>query len=450
MPERPPRLLSKLLRVLGLVAAVSMVVTAGFLTFDFLQVQEKFPSQTYIGEVNVSGLDQPKSLEKLSSLKVSDVYSPFISFEAEKYRFTFSPEAVGITIDYEQTIKNAFRLTHKDGYIKELKGRLTGEEIRCPLVLAVRESRLREVVGAIADELRSDSRDASIILYEETGGYHIEPEELGREVKINETVREFKHLLAAGGKTFPIAIEYEEPVVTEKDLRTFPPVHRLSAFTTYYGKHDSPNRIHNIKLIASWLDGTLVMPQEDFSLADAIGDFTPERGFKEAFVIYEGQLVPQLGGGTCQIGTTFYNAVQLADIEILQRANHSFYFNIYPLGRDATVYPGQKDLKFVNDTGHPILIKTVATNRRLSFRIYGTPTGKKVKFTYPAVWMLTESGYVPATVKQVLDADSPFKTSVTRTVFDATGKKIKEEVIYSFYKLYGEKSNVPIARPEPR
>ena len=111
------------------------------------------------------------------------------------------------------------------------------------------------------------------------------------------------------------------------------------------------------------MDNALLLPGDTFSLANAIGDFTAERGFKEAFVIYGGELVPMLGGGTCQIGTTLYNSLQLADIKILERKNHSFYFNIYPLGRDATVYPGQLDLRFQNDTGYPILIKTIATNQ---------------------------------------------------------------------------------------
>ena len=64
--------------------------------------------------------------------------------------------------------------------------------------------------------------------------------------------------------------------------------------------------------------------------------------------------------------------------------------------------------------------------------------------------MLAEGRFRPATVKEVLDADNPFKTTVTRSVFDAGGKLLKSETISSYYKLYGEKSNVPIARPEPR
>ena len=442
--------MNKLLKTLGVLAAFSLLAAAGFVAYDFLQTRDKFPTPTFIGNIAVSNLTEKEAVIKLARFKTSEIFSPLITFEAEKYRYSFSPESIGVRVNYVESVGRAYDETHKEGYLKELRERLRKEEVSQPPVINVNDEQLHTVIGGMGDEIRSTAKDASIVLYEETGGFHIESEDLGREVSVKKTADEFKKRLLAGGKIFPIIISYIYPKISEKDLRAFPPVYRIAAYTTYYGRHDSPNRIHNIKLIASWLDGTMLLPNDEFSLADAIGDFTPERGFKEAFVIFQGVLVPQLGGGTCQIGTTLYNAISLADLQVQQRSNHSFYFNIYPLGRDATVYPGQKDLKFKNNTGHVILIKAVATNKRLSFRIYGTPTGKKVEFSAPAVYILTKSGYEPSSVRAVLDADSPFKTSVVRKVFDSTGKQLKEETIHSYYKLYGEKSNVPIARPEPR
>jgi vancomycin resistance protein YoaR len=442
--------LKTLFRVLIFLAAVSLVVTVGLLAFDFYQAQEKFPYETFIGSVNVSGLDLAQAYDKLTQLKVADVFSPVISFEADNQVFAFSPEAVGISIDYEKTIKQAFAQTHRKNYLKELKERLEKGPVRNGLAFSLNEERLTSVLEELAAVVNSTPRDASVVLYEETGGYNIEPDDSGRELRVQASVDLVNSGLPDGQTVFPLKIDHSFPRVTEKLLRAFPPVHRLAAYTTYYGKHDSPNRIHNIKLIASWVEGTLLLSGETFSLNNIIGDVTPERGFKEAYTIIGGELVPSLGGGACQIATTLYNTISLADLKVLQRRNHSFYFNIYPLGRDATVYPGQLDFKFVNDTGHPVLIKTVATNRRLSFRLYGTPNGKTVNFTSPLVEIKTGDGYRPATVREVLAADSPFKTSVTRTVYDAAGKLLKEEVIHSYYKLYGEKSNVPIARPESR
>lgn len=383
-------------------------------------------------------------------MPLAALYSPFVTLEADQQRLVFTPEALGIKIDYDETVRQAFALTHDESYLAQLRERLAKGPIRAPLILTADEGQLKNVIESLAGELAATPQDASILLREENGGYHIEPEILGREVEIQKTIESIKAALKEGKRILPVAVKLLAPRVTEKLLRAFPPAHRLAAYTTYYGRHDSPNRIHNIKLIASWIDGTLLLSGETFSLAEKIGPFTPERGFKEAFVIYGGVLVPQLGGGTCQIGTTLYNAAALADLNIIERSNHSFYFNIYPLGRDATVYPGQKDLKFQNNTNHPVLLKAVATNRRLSFRVYGTPTGKTAKFSNPAVFLLEGGRYRPATVKEVLEADAPFKTTVVRTVFNQAGQKLAEYVSNSYYKLYGEKTNVPIERPEPR
>lgn len=431
-------------------AAVSLAITVGLVTFDFFQAQSNFPYETFIGQVNVSGLNQAEAVRKLSRLPVSEIFSPVVTIEADRRIFTFSPEALGLAVSYDRTVKRVFAETHRRHYLKELKERLEKGPFRGRLVFSVDQTRLVEAIGELAAGINTSSKDASIVLYEESGGYKIEPEELGREVMVKESIEELLALLAAGGKTFPLIVNYSAPRVTEEELRAFPPVHRLAAYTTYYGKHDSPNRIHNIKLIASWLEGTLLLSGETFSLNDKLGELTPERGFKEAYTIIGGELSPQLGGGACQIATTLYNAASLADLGVTERKNHSFYFNIYPLGRDAAVYPGQVDFKFANNSGHPVLIKAVATNRRLSFRIYGTPNGREVRFSPPRVELLDNGKYRPASIKAVLASDLPFKTTLTRAVYDSAGKLLDEEVVRSYYKLYGEKSNVPIARPEPR
>lgn len=429
---------------------MSLALAASMLIFDFFQTREKFPFQTFIGRVNVSGLTQDEAKNRLRQLQLEEIYAPLVTFEGDGVSLSFPPQQAGIRLDLPQTIKKAFALTHDEGYLLELKKRLTSLAIRSPLVLSIDEEELRRLVSGISESLHSAPRNASFIFNEETGGYHIEPEVLGRELQVEETISLIKEKLQQGEKVFPLIIKEIEPALSEKMLREAPPAYRLSAYTTYYGTHDSPNRIHNIRLVASWIDGKVLLPGEVFSVADNLGEITPARGFKEAFAIIKGELVPVLGGGSCQIATTLYNAATIADLKILERRNHSFYFNIYPLGRDAAVFPGQVDFKFENDTGHPLLIKAVATNRRLSFRFYGTPHGRTVKFSPPEVFIKTEGGYRPSTVKTVLKSDSPFRTIVTRTVTDRSGKKLKEERIVSNYKLYGEKENVPIARPEPR
>ncbi|OGB88198.1 hypothetical protein A3H38_00415 [candidate division WOR-1 bacterium RIFCSPLOWO2_02_FULL_46_20] len=439
-----------ILKIVGGFAITSVIVAMSFVSYDYIMTRHAFPAQTYIGNVDVSGLTQGEGIAKLKSLTLAQIFSPLITLETDNASFSFAPDELGVFVLYQDTVTNTFKITHKENYVAELKERIAKGEFVTPLILSIDETRLKAVLEELANEIRSSPKNATMLLYEETGGYHIESEDLGRELDVHKSVDIFKTALNQGKTSVPLELDFTYPHVREKDLRAHPPAYRLSAYTTYYGKHDSPNRIHNIKLIASWIDDTILMPGERLSVADVIGDVTSEKGFKQAFVIVGGELVPLLGGGACQVATTLFNAVALADLKVLSRRNHSFYFSIYPLGRDAGVYPGQLDFQFKNDSGYPILIKSVYTNKRLSFRLYGTPDGKKVEFSPVSILGLSGGKYVPMSLGRVIATDVPFKTFVTRTVWDKEGKEIKKEVISSFYKLYGEKTNVPVRRPEPR
>jgi vancomycin resistance protein YoaR len=440
-----------ILKILGLLALISALAALSLIIYDYVKTHQALPAKTFIGEVDVSLLNQENALAKLKNYSLAQLFSPLITIEVEAARYSFPPEKLGIYILYEKTIQKAFEITHRDSYLEDLRERMTKEATVAPLVLGLNKQQLKAVFAALADETCQAPKDASMVLNEKSGGYHIEPEELGKEVNVDKNIESFKAALYQGERTFSLLIDYRRPRITEKELRAHPPVYRLSAYTTYYGKHDSPNRIHNIKLVSSWIDGTIIMPGESFSVAEILGDVTEEQGFKEAFVIIKGELVPLLGGGSCQIATTLYNAISLADLKILERRNHSFYFNIYPLGRDAAVYPEQVDFKFENDSPHPILLKSMATDRKLSFRIYGTPTGRKVNFSSAKVLGQSPSGeFAPMPLSSVIENDIAFRTEVVRTVYEKKGTKIKEETIRSRYKLYGDKENVPIKEPEPR
>jgi vancomycin resistance protein YoaR len=439
-----------ILKILWTITIILVLATISLVSYDFIRTRQAFPPKTFIGGVEVSFLTQAEAIAKLRTFSVSDLFVPYLTLQAPTARYSFAPEKLGVHILYKETARNAFGLTHKGNYLDELKERMASAETFAPIVLGIEQDQLEAVFGVLGDELYVSPESSYITLTEKTGGYHIEPEVVGKEVNNKKSMDVFAAALDRDLTTIPIIIDDIFPKVMEEDLRANPPIYKLSGYTTYYGKHDSPNRIHNIRLVSSWVDGTLLMPGDTFSVADVLGDVSEEQGFKEAFVIIKSELVPLLGGGSCQIATTLFNAASLADLKVLERRNHSFYFNIYPLGRDAAVYPDQVDFRFENDTPYPILLRSTATNRGLSFRIYGTPTGKKVKFSKTKVFARSESGrFIPSTLKEVIEKDLPFRTKVVRTVHEKM-KKIKEDTILSSYKMYGDKENVPIKRPEPR
>ena len=152
---------------------------------------------------------------------------------------------------------------------------------------------------------------------------------------------------------------------------------QISSFTTEMGVSSS-NRIHNVHLMADYIDGTVIPPGETFSFNRSVGPRTSERGFLEGQMIVGSLLLPSIGGGVCQTATTLFNNAFELGLPIVERHNHSFYISHYPMGRDATVSWGGPDFVFMNDFRHALLIKTSYTDSTLTFGFYGTSEGREV------------------------------------------------------------------------
>jgi vancomycin resistance protein YoaR len=150
-----------------------------------------------------------------------------------------------------------------------------------------------------------------------------------------------------------------KPDFTTADARALKIKEQVSTFTTYYPHAEYRNV--NIGRAAELVDGTLLKPGETFSLNDTVGERTVENGFTEGYVISNGILVQDLGGGVSQMATTTFNAMFFAGLEDVEHKPHSFYIDRYPEGREATVAWGSVDLKFRNDTPYGVLISANVT-----------------------------------------------------------------------------------------
>jgi vancomycin resistance protein YoaR len=214
---------------------------------------------------------------------------------------------------------------------------------------------------------------------------------------------------------------------------------RMSSYKTYYS--GTADRITNLQLGVQALDGTLVAPGGTFSLNDAIGERTVERGFKSAPVIIGTAYSEEVGGGTSQVATTAFNAAWEAGLRITERHPHSLYISRYQLGRDATVYWPSLDLKFVNDTKSWVLVKGFAEGDGISVAIYGGETRRVDSSATP----LVTTGPVP--VKRVQDrtlpkgervveeeGTAPSRTTATRKIYTAGGELIRSETWTTSYE----------------
>jgi vancomycin resistance protein YoaR len=131
---------------------------------------------------------------------------------------------------------------------------------------------------------------------------------------------------------------------------------KISEFTTEFPHADYRNT--NIGRAAELINGTLLKPNEVFSLNKVVGERTAANGFTDGYIINRGVLVKDLGGGVSQSATTTFNAAFFAGLEDVEHKAHSFYISRYPVGREATVAWPSVDLKFRNDSGHGVLIET--------------------------------------------------------------------------------------------
>ncbi|MGZ4292048.1 MAG: VanW family protein [Gaiellaceae bacterium] len=253
--------------------------------------------------------------------------------------------------------------------------------------------------------------------------------------------------------SLPLATSQPERSTQEAQLMGITGV--VGSYETFYG--GDPNRIHNVQLVAHLVDDKLIAPGSTFSFNGTTGERSAEKGFLEAPVIVNGELQTGLGGGVCQVSTTVFNAAFEAGLPITARTNHALYISHYPLGRDATVNYPDIDLKFVNDTGHWLLLRTWVGSSSLTAALYGTPVHRRVEsIAQPlrAVGPPPVQKTVDATLKpgQVVvdDPGVPAQaTSVERKVYSADGHLLSDATWYSSYRAEPKIVRVgPKAKPK--
>lgn len=252
--------------------------------------------------------------------------------------------------------------------------------------------------------------------------------------------------LTNGGddRTVELVTTRTEPKITTKKAQSMGVKERISTYTTTYGSGDKP-RVNNIHLLGDSLDGTLIEPGGTFSFNGAIGERTAARGYKEANAIVNGKLVPQLGGGICQVGTTLFNAVFESGLPVAERRNHSFYISHYPKGRDATVSWGGPDLKFKNDTDSWVLISVAYTSSSITISLYGTDPGYEVtsqtgdwtNIVEPPIEELKDAT-MPAGTKVIEDRGVSGRSITVKRIVQKDGKVVRTDTFVSKYKPKAE------------
>lgn len=222
----------------------------------------------------------------------------------------------------------------------------------------------------IHDEIYKEPKDA----YVEKNPTVVHPEVNGVDFKIS--IEEAKKLLEEDKEEYTIPLKITKPKKTINNLgeEAFPDL--LATFSTRFDGSNY-NRNTNIKLAAKKVNGTVILPGEKFSFNTIVGSRTIEAGFKEGTAYIGGKVVPDVGGGVCQVSSTIYNTALLANLQIVERSNHMFTTGYVAASRDATVYYGSLDFIFKNSRKYPIKMVASANGGVCKVSIYGIKEEKE-------------------------------------------------------------------------
>jgi vancomycin resistance protein YoaR len=288
-----------------------------------------------------------------------------------------------------------------DAVLLELRARRWAPgPIGAPLPVRVDAARLNAALRGVSQAVEVESQDALLLL--DGGKPTVLPHVAGRRIDREALADSLVAWAQAGGlqEALPLPVREELPARTTDSMQRLGIRRLIAEWTTEYDP--TIPRAENVERAAAVFDGLMLKPDQIVSYAAVVGPINPEAGWKEAFVIVSGELVRGVGGGVCQVATTFYGAVLLAGFEILERHPHQLAVPYVAPGLDAAVAPGLEDLKVRNTTPGHVLVRAEAAGGRVSIRLYGDlPSGLEVKVESRV------AGRTPFETVQIFDPSLP-------------------------------------------
>jgi vancomycin resistance protein YoaR len=247
-----------------------------------------------------------------------------------------------------------------------------------------------------------------------------------------------------------IPVDHISPTLTSADIKRWSLNRVLGIYLTPFNP-GAFERVHNLKTAAEALNNVIIYPGQNFSFNTWVGPRMANTGYKEAPVVIRGKLVPGIGGGVCQVSSTLYNAVLLANLEIVKRYNHSLASGYVPLGRDATVVNGSVDLIFKNNLAAPILLTAEVDPPYVRVAVLGEKKGweridleTEIVAKYPFAKLKIEDPQLPWG-KVITQPGKPgYKVNLWRVAHYQDGTMRKQRVNTSIYPSQPEESRYGI------
>lgn len=378
------------------------------------------------------------ALEACGVLEMNTTVQTSYTLTEETIDFTMGTS--GVSVDEDALVKQIMENTAAANF----------DTISCPLT----QSDPNPVdPQAVRDEVFAEPANATLDVAEDNS-YTIVPSVQGIDFDVSQAQQMLSS--AQQGETVSVPLNRQDPAIDTATLEAGLFRDVLGEYTTSVS--GSSARRSNVQLSGEKCNGVILLPGEVFDYNQVVGERTAAAGFQAAPAYSNGETVQELGGGVCQTSSTLYCAALYANLEIVERRNHTYVSGYVPMGMDATVSWGGPEFKFKNNTDYPIQIVANYANSKLTFQILGTKVSDfKVEITTETISVISP------TVREVQDdtldvgttvvedkGHTGYKVQSYRSVYDGAGNLIsKTEEAYSSYRMTEKVVRVGTKQPAP-
>lgn len=349
------------------------IVFSLFLCFFILNFKNKFnhinaqalATNSYYQTISQNQIIKPKKHTNAPNLNIID-FSITLLYGNKTFHLNLNPlSKIHTTSDFK------YKSTHKQNYknvvkmLKKIRKMGFDDKVAFNYVFAQLKPQLEQIISSINTEpinatINFDKTLNSFITTKDINGTEVDLDNLYSNI--------IESLLQSNCAKVQIKTNEVTAKILRKDVEQL--TKKQSTFSTYYGASNN-ERKNNIKIACNSLHGFRIEPGQIFSFNEAIGRRSLEAGYKEANIIKDGEFVKGVGGGVCQVSSTLYNALLLANIKPFEVHKHSLPVSYVKPALDAMVSWNTADLKFKNNTNLPIFITSSCNGSNLTFNIYG-------------------------------------------------------------------------------
>jgi len=420
----------------------ALIAVAVFAAVYFIQLQmdlrfgaDVFYAGTYVNGVPLEGKTYEEAEHELNSLSGALLSGTSFHLRYGDREWTISTTDLGARLDVTDILDQAW------SYAREGSASQRRAQIRAlrnnPIVLASSleydKQALADFVYAIKQEIDVPPVNAQVAVmgFEQLS---VSQSQTGYELDAESLINRLIEAMTIGGN-FDIELE---PVVTEPEYTTA----ELTAATQCLSRIATPTtestskRTSNIKIALSNFNGMCVLPGQQISFNEVVGERSPERGYNGAMEYAGTDKTEGFGGGVCQASSTLYANLVYSGLRVDERHCHTMTVGYTKPSLDAAVSDGPdgKDLVFTNNTDYPVYFFTYVNDEKAYVSVYGMPSEYEIEI----VSEVLERGIKAKTVKYKEDTEGKYVYYKNEQVLAVEGKDGMRSQAWRYFKKDGQ------------